>query len=515
MSPQVFLYINRRASILDTTGSSPGYHQVERNCQYPQETYTLTSLEAVEQFWHRLWEVCIFTPLGGSLALTGQEITLEVMERKPAMVASLAPRTAENAPSHDDGSIPGDGLGAAGLDSSIFAHLKRNWTWNNSANYRKGDKLTAPPFIMSGPTSRNKCVTVQTTLGKTKITMTKQQNVKKSTKGQKRKRANSECNKAPKENTDSKEVTVKFKSRRPSVFTRVVGRKKSRTERKPYYDEKDKAALRLMRKLRVDWSGGEDSFLLLCKVAGSYLCMTARYQMVPYTAVRDLLHEHFPESKNKTSRACQRRLNYMLKNQSTADNVALFLEDVKQDQNIVSRFNIPQPGVMSKPNNEARLERDFKPLVEILMLKYKDDAKKASNRPQLPSTKSEIEKEYNLVFPENSHSKKWRFTEASTVSDVQASVVNALITSSLCSASDKRSWAYQLFKIYQQYPDSLLRGVMATLRSNKMVSLKKHYNKTKLKEGNYCPLSSAPYQLSVTFSHIFLCRSVKPKVFLS
>ena len=52
--------------------------------------------------------------------------------------------------------------------------------------------------------------------------------------------------------------------------------------------------------------------------------------MVPYTAVRDLLHEYFPESENKTSRACQRRLNYMLKNQSTADNVALFLEDVKQ-----------------------------------------------------------------------------------------------------------------------------------------------------------------------------------------
>ena len=71
------------------------------------------------------------------------------MERKPAMIASLSPKTAEDAPSYDDGSIPGDGLGAAGLDSSIFAHLKRNWTWNNSANYRKGDKLSNPPFIMS------------------------------------------------------------------------------------------------------------------------------------------------------------------------------------------------------------------------------------------------------------------------------------------------------------------------------------------------------------------------------
>ena len=61
-------------------------------------------------------------------------------------------------------------------------------------------------------------------------------------------------------------------------------------------------------------------------------------------------------------------------------------------------------------------------------------------------------------------------------------------------------------QIYQQSPDTLLRGALARLRSNKMVSLKKHYNKSKLKEGNYLPLSSAPYQLSVTFSHIFLCR---------
>ena len=93
--------------------------------------------------------------------------------------------------------------------------------------------------------------------------------------------------------------------------------------------------------------------------------------MVPYTAVRDLLHEYFPESENKTSRACQRRLNYMLKNQSTADNVALFLEDVKQvipashwpqyfsrlashwsmqDAEIVRQFSIPEPGAISKVN---------------------------------------------------------------------------------------------------------------------------------------------------------------------
>ena len=59
--------------------------------------------------------------------------------------------------------------GAAGLDSSIFAHLKRNWTWNNSANYRKGDKLASPPFIMSEVAESGRCVSVNTTKGKTKV----------------------------------------------------------------------------------------------------------------------------------------------------------------------------------------------------------------------------------------------------------------------------------------------------------------------------------------------------------
>ncbi len=112
-------------------------------------------------------------------------------------------------------------------------------------------------------------------------------------------------------------------------------------KKKPYYDDRDRAALRLMTKLRVDWTQQEDSFLLLCRVASAFLCRNSgagggggRQHMVSHTAIRDLLHQHFPESANKTSRACQRRINYMLKNQTTADNVALYLAEVQQDEKV-------------------------------------------------------------------------------------------------------------------------------------------------------------------------------------
>ncbi len=42
-----------------------------------------------------------------------------------------------------------------------------------------------------------------------------------------------------------------------------------------------------------------------------------------------------------------------------------------------------------------------------------------------------------------------------------------------------------------------------------MVSLKKHYTKKSLSRGHHLPLSSTPYQLSVTFSHTFLNRLAK------
>ena len=85
-------------------------------------------------------------------------------------------------------------------------------------------------------------------------------------------------------------------------------------------------------------------------------------------------------------------------------------------------------------------------------------------------------------------------------------MIRSVILSSLYSASDKTNWAYQLFKIYQQYPDSMLRAVMANLRGHKLVSIKKQYNRKQCRTGNFLPLSSSPYQLSVSFTHNFLNR---------
>ena len=62
-------------------------------------------------FRYDMWSICVQTPLGSSSSVTGEEITLERLDRKPAMLTTLNPRKNDEAEKHDQGGIPGDKLG--------------------------------------------------------------------------------------------------------------------------------------------------------------------------------------------------------------------------------------------------------------------------------------------------------------------------------------------------------------------------------------------------------------------
>ena len=49
-------------------------------------------------------------------------------------------------------------------------------------------------------------------------------------------------------------------------------------------------------------------------------------------------------SKNKTSRACQRRMNYMIKNADTMKNVSVYLSEIKTNAEILKKFPVPKRG---------------------------------------------------------------------------------------------------------------------------------------------------------------------------
>lgn len=135
---QFFIYVNTRSELLDTTSSAAGYHKIEDK-SYPSTKYEFTSLQAVEKYWYEMWNICINTCLGERSAVEGKDILLEDLSRKTEMVAAMKAHSVEAAPHYDNGFVPGDRKGAAGIDSAFFAHLKRNWNW--TTNHKNLDRL--------------------------------------------------------------------------------------------------------------------------------------------------------------------------------------------------------------------------------------------------------------------------------------------------------------------------------------------------------------------------------------
>lgn len=121
---QIYVYINKYASIVNTIDSEPGY-VLTTELDYPRQIYSFDSMDAITRYWHDLYRICLNTRLGKRMSL-GDTETLRWDVR---MISEWQPRTIADVVQLDIGGIPGDGRGAGGLDSSFYAHLQRNWSF--------------------------------------------------------------------------------------------------------------------------------------------------------------------------------------------------------------------------------------------------------------------------------------------------------------------------------------------------------------------------------------------------
>ena len=509
---QVFLFINRHSQLMDTTSTSIGYHKIEDKT-YPIIKYTLNSITEVEKYWYDMWEICIDTCLGGRLAVQGKDILLEDLPKKAEMVKAAKPRPPEEVQMHDNGHVPGDRRGAAGIDSAFFAHLKRNWTWGNS-NY------TYQHYKLAGSRTNKVRVIANTTVEEA-IEKSSQQE---SANALSRKESLREFAKfkkiGDKDNSKHNTTLPQAKSARKPIriiprteprkkaYVRRVMPRKTTVRNRVKYDEVDYRALQRMDKLRVDWEPHEDNILLMCKVAMMYLFPNPRKQFVTFIAVRDTLRAYSSCSQNKTSRACQRRLLYMLKQPQTVSSVMLGIEEVKQNYFVNKRFSGLVDRIKSECHNpveyEEKIAQVFKELVAYIAKKYYDISNMELRDPIImPQTVHEFNFLYDLKHPSKTLKPKGFTKDVANVNDIHSAIINSVIHSSMCCGKDRRTWAYQLFKVYQQYPESLLRSAMFKIKDDQMVSVKKSSNTTFEKYGNCMPMSSSHYQLSLTYYYKF------------
>ena len=226
------------------------------------------------------------------------------------------------------------------------------------------------------------------------------------------------------------------------------------------YDKQDMNALSLLRKQRSEWSKEEDSFLLMCRVASIILHPTCvHFVCVSKNIIRDELNKYLPNiSFDKTSKACQRRIMYMLKNPRTKAHVLDWVAEVKQDFELSTIRKPKVPITHTEEWNKCFVE-----LLHRLLKKFQNEhfiSASNSNRMENFKTLDAIYKRFNLIESEIHciPQKPILYFQPNNIVDVYLNVVLNVISSSLLINLFDNTIDYNnrstltLFKIYQRYP---------------------------------------------------------------
>ncbi|XP_074452839.1 general transcription factor 3C polypeptide 1 isoform X3 [Larus michahellis] len=521
---QVFVYMKRNAVIVDTTICDPHYNLAQSSRPFERRLYVLNTIQDVENFWFDLQCVCLNTPLGvvrcprsKKSSLQGEETALDVemeqesavdkhnLERKCAMLEY----TTGSREVVDDGTIPGDGLGAAGLDSSFYGHLKRNWIWTsyiinktrkestvseNGLTVRLQTFLTKHPLPLS--TGGNKI----NILGEAKV-------------GSESLVQKEECIEISTEPTQDRTKRVRGgKSQKRKRLRKDIGKKTKKkkkeedsvekSKRLRYHDEADQSALQRMTRLRVTWTVQEDSLLMLCRIASHVLNAKVKGPFVPWQVVRDIMHASFEESLDKTSHSVGRRARYIVRNPQTYLNYKVCLAEVYQDKALIEDF-------MNRENNYEDPQvcaKEFKEFVERLKEKFSSTL--GNPKLEIPDTLQELFSRFRVLAIGEDTNQNTKEDSLSSVYDIHFLVLQNLIQSTLALSDNqmKSCQSFQTFRLYREYRDDILVKAFLECQKRSLVNRRRVNHTLGPKKSRALPFVPMSYQLSQSYYRVFTWR---------
>ncbi|XP_069463928.1 general transcription factor 3C polypeptide 1 [Ambystoma mexicanum] len=519
---QVFIFVKRNASIVDTTICDPHYNLARSSRPFESREYFLGTLQDVENFWFDLQCVCLNTPLGvvrypnarkthSQQESPGLEVDQQTavdrhnLERKCAMLQY----TTGSREVKDDGSIPGDGMGSAGLDSSFYGHLKRNWIWTsyimskarkNTANSDHGSTRRLQTFFSKHQLAGNRFNIIRDI---TPEVLSEQGNhtnvqiVKASVMEIAKKGSGGKNQKRKRRKKDSGEK-IKIKKKKEEVTS-----EESKNHRHRYHDEADQSALQRMTRLRVAWTAQEDCLLMLCRIASHVLNKKVKGPFVPWQVVRDIMHTNMEESLDKTSHSVGRRARYIVKNPQTYLNYKVCLAEVYQDKALIDEFlnrkkNYQDPEVCAE---------EFKEFVERLKVKLSSTT--ATPQMEIPDTLHELFRRYRVfAIGEESADQDRKPDALGSIDDIHFLVLQNLIQSTLAlSDTQMKSYqSFQTFRMYREYRDDVLVKAFLECQKRSLVNRRRFNPTMGPKKSRALPFVPMSYQLSQAYYRIFTWR---------
>ncbi|XP_072240808.1 general transcription factor 3C polypeptide 1 isoform X2 [Leuresthes tenuis] len=500
---QVFVYLKRNATIVDTTNTEPHYWLVTESPDKPFERrqYTFSTAEDVESYWFDLMCVCLNTPLGvirNKRNVAEDEAPSFVHER--SVFVGMAYLLKGSFDVCDDGSIPGDGKGAGGLDSEFFCHLKRNWYWTNH--------LLACKTKPSGSEEPQIKMRLKSLVSKNALRIALQAGENNSRRYLTNKRPlmteNVEVDVEP-ASRNQQVVGGKGQKRKRSKKEVVKGSRKKRKEpkkRTPAHDEADHQALKMMTKQRVYWSVQEDSLMMLSSVASYLLNSKLKRPFIPHCVVRDLLHAEFEISVDKTSLAVGRRSRYILKNPQALLNYRICLAEVYQDKTMMRLLEEKKPSDPDKPEDCAKTFSEY-----VKLLRQKFSSVMNARNVIMPDSKQQLFSRYKVSAIDDGRRVPCKDTLNST-DDIHGIVLHNLIQSTLAMTNSqmKSSRSFQTFHTYSKYDQELLCKVFIQCRKRRLVNRRRINQSFGPKKNRALPILPMSYQLSQSYYRKFSWR---------
>ncbi|XP_019546939.3 general transcription factor 3C polypeptide 1 [Aedes albopictus] len=509
---QTFIYLNRHTALLDTRDSAVGYHEIEEK-EYSMKSFTFANLDDVQNYWETLYKIAVNTPLNRRSVAFGKEIMVQQLHVKPEIIEACKPRTPEQAFVNDVFKLPpGDNRGAAGMDTAMFVHLKSNWS--KIMNYA--------PAVKSQQAKLKRLKTLKkiATLHKPGASSTPSRgaNPKKMSTLKEKKL----CLKA-KLSVKPFASTYKRYDRKPTIHVRRIEKRPSGKRMRNLYDEVDRRALKLMSKLRVDWSRNEDTVLLICRIAMKYLFndTTKANTIINSILYRDILHWTIPASANKTARACQRRISYMVKHKSgVAANIKLCVEEARLNPVLEARFgknfvNQLKNIYTTVDSFTMALKIHFIELVYMLRttltklkmnegvrpIEGQNDGRSRPVSQFIPDTIADFEQRYDIRQAQDTQEKLNFSVNPTTQEDIIVHKLATLIHGTVSNARAKTSFSVQLFNIYKNYSEKHLSMAMKMIRNYRLISLSKKLKSNISIQRSIVPSSSGdnPYHISITY----------------
>ncbi|XP_077461274.1 general transcription factor 3C polypeptide 1 [Stigmatopora argus] len=503
---QLFCYLKRHATIVDTTNTEPHYWLVNESNDNPfdRRHYTFNSMEDLDTYWFDLMCICLNTPLG---LIRPKRGVSEDEDPPPSFVhdrsifMGMASLLKGSSVVSDDGTTPGDGKGAGGLDSEFFAHLKRNWLWTNrllAAKYRPGGpgEVERARVRLKSLLSKESMLAVLKAGGSMPHFLTAKKIVV----------TEENVEVAIKPASRNQQVVGGKRQKRKRLKKQVVKiprkKKKEPQKRTPAHDEADHRALKKMTRQRVFWTLQEDSLLMLCAVASRLLNTKLRRLFVAYCIVRDLLQASFQISEDKTSLAVGRRTRYILKNPQTFLNYRICLAEIYQDKDLLNQLQKHKP---ANSNDPADCAKAFNEYVKLLRNKFSSVIN--ADEVKMPETKHQLFSNFKVctIQTDNEIPSKDTLT---CITDIQNLVLFNLIQSTLAMTNYqmKYSRSFQTFHIYSQYPQELLCQVFIHCRKRHMINRRRVDQSTGPKKNRALPILPMSFQLSQSYYRLFSWR---------